>query len=224
MSQTGYTAPGIHCHEFKDLPIQIGIIDLGIGNIKSIERMIIKSGGASLIINSPIQLSRVSKVILPGVGHFDTGMKKLRQLGFDTTLCELIEESRICLLGICLGMQLLCNQSEEGVLPGLGLVNAKVVRFNSDQLSDIKVPHMGWNVVKPTRTNVLIPQSFEANRFYFVHSFKVVPEDSSVIIGETDYAGNFCSAFQQDNIFGVQFHPEKSHRYGSALIQRFIEL
>lgn len=224
MSQSNFPAPSIHCHDFKDLPIQIGIVNLGIGNIKSIERMIAKSGGSSSVIDSPSQLSKVSKVILPGVGHFDAGVKKLQQLGFDTILSELIKENRINLLGICLGMQLLCNQSEEGVLPGLGLVNAQVVRFSSDPLSDIRVPHMGWNIVKPARTNALIPQSSETNRFYFVHSFKVVPEDSSIIIGETDYAGNFCSAFQQDNIFGVQFHPEKSHRYGSALIQRFIEL
>jgi glutamine amidotransferase len=216
--------PGIQDGNLTDLPNHIGIVDLGIGNIKSIERMVAKSGGASLIINSPSQLNKISKVILPGVGHYDAGMKKLKHLGLDTALSYLIEKKRIKLLGICLGMQLLCNHSEEGILPGLGLVNAKVVRFSSDQLSDIKVPHMGWNLVKPTKNNALIPKSFETNRFYFVHSFKVVPEDSAIIIGETDYAGNFCSAFQQDNIFGVQFHPEKSHRYGSALIQRFVEL
>ena len=202
----------------------IGIINVGIGNIKSIERMLLKAGGVPFVINTPSELTVAHKVILPGVGHFDAGMNRLKETGFDTSLIDLINSDQLTVLGICLGMQLLCTHSEEGILPGLGLVKAEVKKLTFEQSLNIKVPHMGWNIVKPVDTNLLLPQSSTTERFYFVHSFKVIPSESCTIIGESDYGGTFCSAFQQGNIFGVQFHPEKSHRYGLSLMQRFVEL
>jgi glutamine amidotransferase len=202
----------------------VGIINAGIGNIKSIERMLFKVGALPIVFNTPSELGGVEKVILPGVGHFDAGMKRLKESGFDNTLIDLIKSKQLSVLGVCLGMQLLCCQSEEGSLPGLGLVEAEVNKFSFEHSLDIKVPHMGWNIVKPLKVNPLLPKSLDTQRFYFVHSFKVNPADSEIVIGETDYGGTFCSAFQQDNIFGVQFHPEKSHRYGLSLIKRFVDL
>jgi glutamine amidotransferase len=202
----------------------VGIINSGIGNIKSIERMITKVGGAPAVINNVNDLRSVKKVILPGVGHFDAGMKQLTSLGFDIALSDLIKSNQLTVLGICLGMHLLCNQSEEGLLPGLGLVDAEVHRFSFDFQVNLKVPHMGWNTVTSSKTNILLPKQQELERFYFVHSFKVVPNNPDIVIGKTSYGAEFCSAFQQGNIFGVQFHPEKSHRYGMALMQRFIDL
>lgn len=212
----------------RELPpnkLQVGIINAGIGNIKSVERMLFKAGAIPILISTPSQLADVQKVILPGVGHFDAGMQRLKETGFDKCLVDLIKNNKLTVLGICLGMQLLCRQSEEGSRPGLGLVDATVSRIIDDESTDMKVPHMGWNIVTPSKSNLLLPHSPESNRFYFVHSFKVTPPaNSDIAIGITDYGGPFCSAFQQASIFGVQFHPEKSHRFGLALMQRFINL
>jgi glutamine amidotransferase len=127
-------------------------------------------------------------------------------------------------MGICLGMQLLCLESEEGECSGLGLINAVVKKFVFPAGRNLKVPHMGWNVVSSTRENALLPNGTEVQRFYFVHSYKVVAANSEIVIGTANYGGDFCAAFQKDNIFGVQFHPEKSHRFGMALMKRFVEL
>jgi glutamine amidotransferase len=202
----------------------IGIIDAGLGNIASIQRMIEKAGGAAVLVKKPDQLSEVIKVILPGVGHFDEGMRKLQATGFTDSLVDLVGQRRVSVLGICLGMQLLCRYSEEGSLHGLNLIDAEVKRFQLLPELNLKIPHMGWNVVRSARSNILLPESTEEQRFYFVHSYKVVPKDSTISIGVADYGGEFCATFQQENIFGVQFHPEKSHRFGLALMKRFIEL
>jgi glutamine amidotransferase len=127
-------------------------------------------------------------------------------------------------MGICLGMQLLCKHSEEGDVEGLGLVDATVKKFDFPNQPSLKVPHMGWNTLRTTRENPLLPMDDEERRFYFVHSYKVVPNNPSISIGQCDYGGEFCAAFQQGNVFGVQFHPEKSHRFGMALMQRCVEL
>lgn len=201
----------------------IGVLDIGLGNIRSIERMLFKAGSTPIVIDSPSQLNSITKIILPGVGHFDAGMKRLKETGFDLALIDSASNSQLVLLGICLGMQLLCGQSEEGILPGLGLIDANVERFAIDQ-PGLKLPHMGWNNVKSAKANPLLPDLSYANRFYFVHSFKVIPTNPDIMIGTTNYSGDFCSAFQQCNIFGVQFHPEKSHRFGMELFKRFISL
>jgi imidazole glycerol-phosphate synthase subunit HisH len=202
----------------------IFIIDVGLGNIASIHSMIEKVGGKAVSVKNRTQLNKGDKVILPGVGHFDEGMSRLTEASFADILFDLGKTHEIQVLGICLGMQLLCRGSEEGKLTGLGLINADVKKFRSPPESKLKVPHMGWNVVSPVRPNPVLPVSTEEERFYFVHSYKVVPDDPTITIGTADHGGEFCAAFQQGNVFGVQFHPEKSHRFGMELMRRFIEL
>ena len=202
----------------------LGIIDLKLGNIGSIKRMVEKVGGSTLIIDDPCKLDDVNKVILPGVGHFDNGIKQLRKNSFDSQLVDRLEKRQLDLLGICLGMQLLCKSSEEGKEEGLGLIDAEVIKINSTEERNLKVPHMGWNVVKSVKHNLIIPEIEEKQRFYFVHSFKVVPSNDNIIIGKSFYGGEFCSAFQSRNITGVQFHPEKSHRFGMSLMKRFVHM
>ena len=200
----------------------IGIIDIGIGNIASIQRIIAKAQGETQLIARPEQLANVQKVILPGVGHFDEAMKTLNRLGFTQALINYAHQGRT-IMGICLGMQLLCRGSEEGTEPGLGLIDADVKAFRFPEGMTLNVPHMGWNVVHPAKPNPLIPPSGSEQRFYFVHSYQVVPDRQDIVIGITNYGGEFCAAFQKNNVFGVQFHPEKSHKFGLELISRFVE-
>jgi glutamine amidotransferase len=202
----------------------IAIIDTGIGNISSIHRMIEKVGGRAISVRKPTHLDSVGKVILPGVGHFDEGMTRLMEKGFVDVLVEHGRSQKLLVMGVCLGMQILCRTSEEGDLPGLGLIDADVKKFRFSSESKLKVPHMGWNVVSATRLNPLLPLDIEEQRFYFVHSYKVVPDDLGITIGTAHYGGDFCAGFQQGNLFGFQFHPEKSHRFGMALMKRFVEL
>ncbi|RYG29454.1 MAG: imidazole glycerol phosphate synthase subunit HisH, partial [Chitinophagaceae bacterium] len=130
---------------------------------------------------------------------------------------------KIPILGICLGMQLMCNRSDEGSLPGLGWIDAEVLRFSPDQLTNLRVPHMGWNTVDVQKENFLLPLSDAERRFYFVHSYKVACRDADDIVSITHYGEDFVSAFQRNNLFGVQFHPEKSHRFGMSLFRNFVE-
>ena len=200
----------------------IGIIDIGIGNIASIQRIIAKAQGKTQLITRPEQLADFQKVILPGVGHFDEAMKTLNRLGFTQALIDYAHQDRT-IMGICLGMQLLCRGSEEGSEPGLGLIDADVKAFRFPEGKTLNVPHMGWNIVYPAKANPLIPPTDAELRFYFVHSFQVVPDQQDIVIGTTNYGGDFCAAFQKNHIFGVQFLPEKSHQFGLALISRFVE-
>jgi glutamine amidotransferase len=202
----------------------IGVIDCGIGNHASVHRMIQRVGGSSVSLSGPALFSSVDKVILPGVGHFDAGMSELVRHGFYDGIMEHTMQRQRPLLGICLGMQLLCSSSEEGHRPGIGLVNAQVIKFKFEAESKLKVPHMGWNTLVAAKDNPLLPISDEEQRFYFVHSYKVVPGDPQTTIALANHGGEFCAAFQKENIFGVQFHPEKSHRFGMDLMKRFVEL
>jgi glutamine amidotransferase len=202
----------------------VGVIDYGVGNNASVHRMIQRVGGSSISVSRPHELSTVDKVILPGVGHFDAGMYELVARGFRDALVDDIRSKRITLLGICLGMQLLCLKSEEGEQTGLGLIDAHVVKFGFNPPLGLKIPHMGWNTIATTRDNPLLPASDIERRFYFVHSYKVVTNVPEITIATCDYGGDFCAAFQNANIFGVQFHPEKSHKFGMDLMKRFVEL
>lgn len=203
---------------------KVGIIDVGLGNIGSIVRMVEKVQGHCVLIKDVNGLKAVDKLVLPGVGSFDQGVSLLRSSGLFDAISHAVKVDKVKVLGVCLGMQLLCRASDEGYLPGLGLVDASVERFNFTGTPKPKLPHMGWNVVTPLRPNPLLPTSESEQRFYFVHSFKVVPDDPIVAVGSTEYGESFCSAFHRDNVFGVQFHPEKSHRFGMDLFRRFVEL
>ena len=200
----------------------IVVIDYGINNSSSVVRMIQKVGGNVKIGSKPEDLNEATKIVLPGVGHFDEGMKLLDESGFSESIKECVLNKKMPVLGICLGMQLLCECSEEGNKKGLGLVSAEVLHLNDSSRNDLKIPHMGWNTLEIIRRNPLLEESSEEQRFYFVHSYYVKPKTSELCIAKTLYGSEFCSAFNSDNIFGVQFHPEKSHRFGISLMKKFV--
>lgn len=200
------------------------IPDLGIGNLPSIIRMAEKVGTSCSVAREPEELAGADKIIFAGVGAFDHGMTALGTGGWREALETAARERKVPLIGICLGMQILCKTSEEGKLPGLGWIDADVRRFCQDPQGGLRVPHMGWNTLRICRDNPLIPTTDEEQRFYFVHSYRVVCHQWEDVIAVADYGGEFVAAFQKENIFGVQFHPEKSHRFGMALLKRFLGL
>ena len=200
------------------------IINCGTGNFLSVAKMINATGGKSFFGSTSKDIDNASKIILPGVGSFDNGMKAIESASIKEKIIEKVKFENIPILGICLGMHLLCRSSEEGSMNGLSLVDAEVKRFNFSNDTKIKIPHMGWNIVKSTNKSPLIPKLEKEQRYYFAHSYKVVVDNPNLIIGTTYYGSDFCAAFQKKNIFGVQFHPEKSHSFGLELIKHFVEL
>jgi glutamine amidotransferase len=197
--------------------------DLHIGNMASVVNMICKCGGDAEIASDPAGLQGRSKIILAGVGAFDAGVKALQKDGWAEGLKESMKERGTSILGICLGMQLMCRSSEEGELPGLGWFDADVKLIKFHEETNLKVPHMGWNTIDIKKPNALIDAEGE-QRFYFVHSYHVVCNDPSDVIATTHHGYEITAAFGNANIYGVQFHPEKSHRFGMDLIKRFLEL
>lgn len=204
--------------------MQVLVPDYGCGNLASIVRMCEKVGGRCRIIDQPDFLVQADKIILAGVGAFDHGMEHLRATGWDAALNEAVLQRRVPVLGICLGMQLMCRSSEEGKQHGLGWITGNAKRFSFPENSALRVPHMGWNTVSVAKLNPLIDQESDEQRFYFVHSYHVACDDTSDVLATANFGGEFVAAFQRGNIFGVQFHPEKSHRFGMALIDRFLRL
>jgi glutamine amidotransferase len=207
----------------------IGLVDYGMGNLGSIANMIRKIGGQSCIVQEPGDLKKCSKAILPGVGAFDTAVRNLHDLNLWDSLHEFALVQQKPLLGICLGMQVLCLGSEEGSLKGLGWIQAEVKKFQFDQsnkeTSSLKVPHMGWNTVKPVDADFPLFTNWEKEmRFYFVHSYAVACTDKQASKGKTTYGYSFDSVIGKDNIMGIQCHPEKSHRYGMIVYKNFIDL
>lgn len=203
----------------------IVIADYGIGNLSSIRNMLHKVGCRDVVV-SPAEdvIARAPKLILPGVGAFDHGMANLNRGGTVDALNEAVRRG-VPVLGICLGMQLMCSGSEEGDLRGLGWLEAHVSRFRPPAASGLKVPHMGWNSISVRRDNPLLAADASGRRrFYFVHSYHVVCAREQDVLATTHYGHDFAAAFSRDNIYGVQFHPEKSHRFGMELMQRFVEL
>lgn len=202
----------------------IAIIDLGIGNISSIANIIRKCQGESFVCRDHRDLSKATKIILPGVGSFDYAVNSLSKGGWTVPLHDAVLGEKKKVLGICLGMQLMCLNSEEGKLDGLGWLKARVVRFKFGQEENLKIPHMGWNTVQISKGNDLLVPAAEESRFYFVHSYHVACDEERDVAGTTHYGYNFTSIFSKDNIYGVQFHPEKSHRFGIGLIRNFVAL
>lgn len=199
----------------------IGIINYGMGNIGSIQNMLRKIGALSKIIDAPEDIESVSKLILPGVGSFDHGMENLSKKGWVEPLSDAVLRRRIPVLGICLGMQLMTNGSEEGTLAGLGWIKAHTEKFSFPVRSTYKIPHMGWNIVKYSQQSILFKDLGEEPRFYFVHSYHVICEDFADIAAKTPYGKDIVCSFEHDNIMGVQFHPEKSHKFGITLLRNF---
>jgi glutamine amidotransferase len=201
----------------------IAIIDFGMGNLGSIQNMLARMNFNSEITSDSERIMKATKLILPGVGAFDTAMINLEKRGLIPILNELVIEKRIPLLGICLGMQLLCQRSEEGQLKGLGWIDGDVVRFAFSPEQKLRIPHMGWNTVRLAKDSILFKEMFPEPRFYFVHSYYVKCRNENLILAETHYGYDFTSAVMSDNIYGVQFHPEKSHKYGMRLLKNYAE-
>ena len=199
----------------------IVIIDYGMGNLGSIQNMLRKVGADSVITVDPNIIAAADKLILPGVGAFDGAMENLDRLGIIQLLNEQVLDNGKPVLGICLGMQLMTKRSTEGNLPGLGWLDAETLKFGNIAQ---RVPHMGWNTVEVTREDPLFKDMYPEPRFYFVHSYYVKCNDGSNVLTTTSYGGDFCSSFVKNNIRGVQYHPEKSHKFGMRLLKNFAEM
>jgi glutamine amidotransferase len=202
----------------------IVIIDYGMGNVGSIRNMIAAVGGESIITSDLDLIRNADKVILPGVGAFDAGMKSLAKPGLMDAIESSVVGRRVPTLGICLGMQLMCNSSAEGRLRGLGWIDAEIRRFEIAAQSDLKIPHMGWNTLRVKKESPLFSGSDGEQRFYFVHSFHAHCNVEADVLATASHGYEFHAAFSSGNLYGVQFHPEKSHRFGKLLMSRFVGL
>ena len=202
----------------------IVVIDMGMGNLGSVYN-VLREVNAEVKISSDISdIERAEKLILPGVGSFDNGVRSLESLDLIPTLTQKVIEEEVPSLGICLGHQLFSKRSAEGKLPGLGWIDAETVRFDFGGMEKLRVPHMGWNTVTCRKDSPLFDDMYDDMRFYFVHSYHLVCNDESDILTTTFYGYNFVSSIQHRNIFGTQFHPEKSHKFGMKILQNFAEL
>jgi glutamine amidotransferase len=198
----------------------IGILDYGIGNIGSIISMLSRAGFSAMIVNDRQSLMKVEKLIIPGVGSFDYGMKQLVSLGVIEQLQARCRSNTLDVLGICLGMQLLFSRSEEGRCDGLNLISGEVKRIEAAN-SSIKVPHMGWNNIIVRDKSVLFPEAETPLKFYFVHSYHCIPTDTSVITSTVSHGDMLVASVSCERIHGVQFHPEKSHKFGMWVLANF---
>ena len=202
----------------------ITIVDYGLGNLGSIVNMYKRLGIEARISADLQEIRSATKLLLPGVGAFDAAMERIERGGFREVLHQKALVERVPTLGICLGMQLLTEGSEEGTRPGLGWLRARTKKFVFSPGSPLKIPHMGWNTVEVRRQSPLTAGLPEESRFYFVHSYHVQAENRDDVITQTSYGIAFVSIIGRDNIFGAQFHPEKSHRFGMILLSNFASL
>jgi glutamine amidotransferase len=200
-------------------------VNYGLGNIQAIANIYKRLEIPVRIASSAEELAEAHKIILPGVGAFDWAMSRLEQSGMRSVLDELVLREVRPVLGICVGMQMMARRSEEGVLQGLGWIDAEVRKFD-ERSSDARtrLPHMGWNDVQPRRTDCLFRRLESGARFYFLHSYYFSPGREADVLATTDYNGPYVSSVRARNIFGVQFHPEKSHQWGVQLLANFAEL
>lgn len=196
----------------------IGLVDYGLGNLGSVVNMFKRVGAETVRVQTPAEVSSVEKLLLPGVGAFDAGARRLQETGLDVALRSFAAAGRP-LLGICLGMQLLFDGSDEGGLAGLGLIPGRSQRF--PEAPGLRVPHMGWNFATPSRPDPLLANLPPESRFYFVHSYHVVPTNPEHILATSQYGGQFTSVVRSGNVMGTQFHPEKSHTFGMTIMRNF---
>lgn len=203
----------------------ITLIDYGLGNIRAFTNVYKRWGIPIAIARCKDDLSGASKLILPGVGAFDYAMQQFNETGLREEVSRLVFEQCVPLLGICVGMQMLACSSDEGVLPGLGWIRGHVKRIVAGQNSyPIFLPHMGWNDVMFVNQSPLFFGIERGARFYFLHSYFFQCQDSDDVLAESEYGQRFACAVNQNHIYGVQFHPEKSHHYGAQLLKNFAEL
>ncbi len=201
------------------------IVDYGVGNITAIANIYKRLNIPVSIARTPEDLLRAERVILPGVGAFDWTMNRLNNSGLREALDNVVLTMHRPVLGICVGMQMMAKRSDEGSLSGLGWIDAEVRRFDDTvSTSRIYLPHMGWNDVQPSGPEGLFKDLGATGQFYFLHSYYFDPSNKSAVLAVTDYGGPFASSVHSGNIYGVQFHPEKSHQWGIQLLKNFAEL
>ena len=203
---------------------KIVIIDYGMGNLRSVYNKFKRMDVNCIISSKQEDIESAEKLILPGVGHFKYGMQSLIKLDLINLLSKKVLDQKTPMLGICLGTQLFCRYSEEGNCEGLGWLNAEVVKFRVSDTLKYKVPHMGWNDVDIKNSNFIDKVISSTDKFYFVHSYHLKCNNESDIWMTSEYDYEFVSAVHRDNIYGTQFHPEKSHDAGIKLLQKFVEL
>ena len=199
----------------------IVIIDMGMGNLRSIEYKLNKHKIDVIISSDASQIINATKLILPGVGNFEAGIKNLQNRGLIPILNNLVLEDKVPILGICLGMQLFTNHSEEGDIEGLGWIDAQTRKFRFDNNRDLKVPHVGWNKIKIINECSILKNVSTSKRFYFTHSYYVQCNNKEDVIATTEYGSEFVSVLCKENIVGTQFHPEKSHMEGFEIVRLF---
>ena len=204
--------------------LKVVIIDFGMGNLYSIYKKLKLIGANVVISNDPNVISNSAKIILPGVGHFKKAMDNLKNLGLIEVLNESVLEKNKPILGICLGMQLMTSFSEEGNEHGLGWFDCKVSTFKVKDSMRYKIPHTGWNQIEIKKESRLMKNISENSEFYFIHSFHIKSENAKDILNTTQYEYRFTSALEKNNIFGVQYHPEKSHISGFKILENFTKL
>lgn len=194
------------------------------GNLHSVYKKLSKFDCQAIVSDGATDLQTADKIILPGVGHFGRAMSNLAQRGLLDALNDCVRERKKPTLGICLGMQLMADRSDEGGGPGLGWIAGEVVRLRTDDPLTFKIPHMGWNQIRHKKPHPLMAGIPEFSEFYFVHSFHFTTADESDVLNRSTYEEDFVSAVQRDNILGVQYHPEKSHDFGDRLFRNFVGL
>jgi glutamine amidotransferase len=204
--------------------MSIVILNYGMGNLRSIQKKFDWDGKKAIVSDDLLEIEKAKKLILPGVGHFGTAVQKLKAMNLWELLNYKVLEEKTPILGICLGMQLMAKKSEEGNGEGFGWFDADVVRFQVEDKLRYKVPHIGWNDVVVKKESPLMKNIDKTQNFYFVHSYHLVSNNPDDVLAETEYEYSFVSAVSKGNIFGVQFHPEKSHKQGRELLNNFYML
>ena len=198
--------------------MSVSLVDYGLGNLGSVANMFKRAGVQTRMVSTPDEIAESDRVLLPGIGAFDEGMSRLSDRGLVEPLQQFAAAGKP-LLGICLGMQLLFDSSEEGEAAGLGLIPGRSVRFSEGD--GIRVPHMGWNLAEPTRADPLVEGLPDESRFYFVHSYHVVPARPEDALAVSNYGTRFVSMVRAGSVAGAQFHPEKSHAFGLTILKNF---
>ena len=199
----------------------VTIVDYGMGNIQSVRKTLSLVGVSSVVSSDPDVIISAKRLVLPGVGHFGKAMGNLRSRGLTEALDEAVLKKKIPILGICLGMQLMAQYGSEGAEEGLGWFDGSVVRFEVQDELRYKVPHMGWNQAQQAKPSALLNSIDQLSEFYFLHSYHYVTETPDEVLMNTSYSYNFVSAIEKKNMYGCQFHPEKSHECGQHLLKNF---
>ena len=202
----------------------IAIMDYGLGNITAFANVFDRISKPFIIARSNEELMNATKIVLPGVGSFDHAMMLLEKSGMSEQLSVMVVQRKVPVLGVCVGMQMMGQASEEGTRSGLGWIDGEVRKFTQSSRKGVRIPHMGWNNISPVREHDLIRGLDASSRFYFLHSYYFECRNDSDILATTDYDGGFTCAVAHENIHGVQFHPEKSHRWGTHLLENFARL